>query len=122
MIRRPPRSTLFPYTTLFRSVCGGVDGRCRAGGAAARGRDRVAGRGRAGNRARLLSGRDREERLRAAACGRVGGAGGGGGERVSGGGADGVGAGARLLRVGGGAAGAARRGAARPQGEGREGR
>src|SRR3712207_7000523 len=24
MIRRPPRSTLFPYTTLFRSV-GGVD-------------------------------------------------------------------------------------------------
>src|SRR5258707_11327387 len=29
MIRRPPRSTLFPYTTLFRSVPGGqgdVDG------------------------------------------------------------------------------------------------
>src|SRR2546422_9701525 len=25
MIRRPPRSTLFPYTTLFRSiVCGGL--------------------------------------------------------------------------------------------------
>src|SRR2546430_16044533 len=24
MIRRPPRSTLFPYTTLFRSVCGRV--------------------------------------------------------------------------------------------------
>src|SRR5437899_8135322 len=23
MIRRPPRSTLFPYTTLFRSVIGG---------------------------------------------------------------------------------------------------
>src|SRR2546428_4980894 len=23
MIRRPPRSTLFPYTTLFRSVCEG---------------------------------------------------------------------------------------------------
>src|SRR2546426_6119255 len=23
MIRRPPRSTLFPYTTLFRSVCPG---------------------------------------------------------------------------------------------------
>src|SRR2546422_2644345 len=23
MIRRPPRSTLFPYTTLFRSHCGG---------------------------------------------------------------------------------------------------
>src|SRR5215467_13673751 len=28
MIRRPPRSTLFPYTTLFRSVLAGeVDGR-----------------------------------------------------------------------------------------------
>src|SRR5690349_23968250 len=24
MLRRPPRSTLFPYTTLFRSVYGGV--------------------------------------------------------------------------------------------------
>src|SRR5256885_12047280 len=24
MIRRPPRSTLFPYTTLFRSLSGGV--------------------------------------------------------------------------------------------------
>src|SRR5690348_17786131 len=24
MIRRPPRSTLFPYTTLFRSVAAGV--------------------------------------------------------------------------------------------------
>src|SRR5258707_11615441 len=30
MIRRPPRSTLFPYTTLFRSACGKV--RCRSGG------------------------------------------------------------------------------------------
>src|SRR2546427_7658923 len=28
MIRRPPRSTLFPYTTLFRSVRGGVRGNC----------------------------------------------------------------------------------------------
>src|SRR3712207_8100326 len=26
MIRRPPRSTLFPYTTLFRSPSGGRDG------------------------------------------------------------------------------------------------
>src|SRR5687768_18201318 len=26
MIRRPPRSTLFPYTTLFRSQPGGVGG------------------------------------------------------------------------------------------------
>src|SRR2546430_8365590 len=25
MIRRPPRSTLFPYTTLFRSVMAGID-------------------------------------------------------------------------------------------------
>src|SRR3712207_8724684 len=25
MIRRPPRSTLFPYTTLFRSVDDGID-------------------------------------------------------------------------------------------------
>src|SRR2546422_6903498 len=25
MIRRPPRSTLFPYTTLFRSTCGDPD-------------------------------------------------------------------------------------------------
>src|SRR2546429_3978764 len=36
MIRRPPRSTLFPYTTLFRStlhdVALGVVGRHRAGG------------------------------------------------------------------------------------------
>src|SRR3712207_7680962 len=34
MIRRPPRSTLFPYTTLFRSSRG------RAGREAARGEDR----------------------------------------------------------------------------------
>src|SRR5438477_9763699 len=26
MIRRPPRSTLFPYTTLFRSIVGGGSG------------------------------------------------------------------------------------------------
>src|SRR5690242_21531396 len=32
MIRRPPRSTLFPYTTLFRSVPGQRDGRAMAGG------------------------------------------------------------------------------------------
>src|SRR5438034_4500468 len=29
MIRRPPISTLFPYTTLFRSLCHGRSGRCR---------------------------------------------------------------------------------------------
>src|SRR5439155_18792290 len=27
MLRRPPISTLFPYTTLFRSPCGTMDGR-----------------------------------------------------------------------------------------------
>src|SRR5258708_26643362 len=32
MIRRPPRSTLFPYTTLFRSLH--VSSRCRAHNAA----------------------------------------------------------------------------------------
>src|ERR1044071_9995278 len=37
MIRRPPRSTLFPYTTLFRSDC--PRGRGRRGG-----RDRWRGR------------------------------------------------------------------------------
>src|SRR2546430_3274245 len=35
MIRRPPRSTLFPYTTLFRSLSG--NGRRRARAAAAQG-------------------------------------------------------------------------------------
>src|SRR3712207_9014921 len=40
MIRRPPRSTLFPYTTLFRSLRGGspftVSGSCRTSAASAR--------------------------------------------------------------------------------------
>src|SRR2546427_1644959 len=52
MIRRPPRSTLFPYTTLFRSNAGAR--RARAGGGThgparrsggGRGRDRAAGAG-----------------------------------------------------------------------------
>src|SRR5438477_9090149 len=30
MIRRPPRSTLFPYTTLFRSQCRRSRSRCAA--------------------------------------------------------------------------------------------
>src|SRR2546430_6973304 len=30
MIRRPPRSTLFPYTTLFRSHAGGIRDRADA--------------------------------------------------------------------------------------------
>src|SRR5438034_5821203 len=37
MIRRPPRSTLFPYTTLFRSVIDDGDGCAR------RGRGRIEG-------------------------------------------------------------------------------
>src|SRR3712207_8887962 len=41
MIRRPPRSTLFPYTTLFRSVAGSSQRRRRT---VARLRDRSAGR------------------------------------------------------------------------------
>src|SRR3712207_8241535 len=64
MIRRPPRSTLFPYTTLFRSIrptdpfsdarrgprrCGGGTGRCPVG----RGRARAA----ASRRARPTRGR-----------------------------------------------------------------
>src|SRR3712207_9426315 len=32
MIRRPPRSTLFPYTTLFRSCTRQTTGRCTAHG------------------------------------------------------------------------------------------
>src|SRR3712207_7091916 len=40
MIRRPPRSTLFPYTTLFRSPAAGAArrGRCSVGAASAAGR------------------------------------------------------------------------------------
>src|SRR2546422_1137421 len=34
MIRRPPRSTLFPYTTLFRSLSELIEGRPRAEAAA----------------------------------------------------------------------------------------
>src|SRR2546423_14774194 len=54
MIRRPPRSTLFPYTTLFRSAAGAV--RCHP--AAARRADRQPRRrirGGAGGRARRRS-------------------------------------------------------------------
>src|SRR3989442_3315249 len=47
MIRRPPRSTLFPYTTLFRSprIARGKRGHCpRAGFAEADSSDRVRAR------------------------------------------------------------------------------
>ena len=52
MIRRPPRSTLFPYTTLFRSLDGTArSGACQAlarcAAAAARGCPRSTPRGRA---------------------------------------------------------------------------
>src|SRR5260370_24926602 len=40
MIRRPPRSTLFPYTTLFRSIAVRRRGGC--GDGAGRGRERTA--------------------------------------------------------------------------------
>src|SRR5258707_5674934 len=40
MIRRPPRSTLFPYTTLFRSLAG-VVGEVALGGALVERPDRV---------------------------------------------------------------------------------
>src|SRR5260370_2614310 len=42
MIRRPPRSTLFPYTTLFRSLP--PQGRCGRRGARGAGADREGGR------------------------------------------------------------------------------
>src|SRR3712207_8681129 len=45
MIRRPPRSTLFPYTTLFRSAGGG---RHRPAAGAARRQGRVRAREREG--------------------------------------------------------------------------
>src|SRR5947209_10086155 len=41
MIRRPPRSTLFPYTTLFRSLCQLRVGRAWYSGRVASARDRV---------------------------------------------------------------------------------
>src|SRR2546425_4246923 len=49
MIRRPPRSTLFPYTTLFRSGGGGRRARRRARGRDARATRRCR-RGRLGER------------------------------------------------------------------------
>src|SRR5260221_6989932 len=56
MIRRPPRSTLFPYTTLFRSSAAG---RCRV-------RQAIAGAASGGNRVAALDGRP----TRRWACGR----------------------------------------------------
>src|SRR5688572_33325446 len=61
MIRRPPRSTLFPYTTLFRS-CRGRGGRRAPAHRGGRGRcrpPRPRGRARAGGR-RSRAARDRK--------------------------------------------------------------
>src|SRR2546426_6295932 len=79
MIRRPPRSTLFPYTTLFRSVFhharDGGDAPPRRAGA---NRDRAPGRRRApavGGRRRLPSlrvGPDRHGVSRRARAGGIG--------------------------------------------------
>src|SRR5256885_7934815 len=44
MIRRPPRSTLFPYTTLFRSLRQPPPDRRRAAGPRRRGRRRAGSR------------------------------------------------------------------------------
>src|SRR3989454_911177 len=75
MIRRPPRSTLFPYTTLFRS-------RAAAGASADRRRGREGGRS---DRASARSTRPRAgEREPTAPCGRIGRrAGGGAGMKLS---------------------------------------
>src|SRR5690349_23534537 len=65
MIRRPPRSTLFPYTTLFRSAFG--RGQNRHGG------DRALRRGRPRRRTERPVGEsatpDRSERRRRRDCG-----------------------------------------------------
>src|SRR3712207_7310046 len=59
MIRRPPRSTLFPYTTLFRSA-GSARPRLRSGGARGREGDRP-GRG-GGGRCAACGSAGRERR------------------------------------------------------------
>src|SRR5690349_22192943 len=66
MIRRPPRSTLFPYTTLFRSHARDRDVR-RDGGADALAGCGAGGRARPRAGGRLSAGRARRVRLRAAA-------------------------------------------------------
>src|SRR2546422_7803611 len=67
MIRRPPRSTLFPYTTLFRSLSARGAGRARRLGQGARRRRRhqldreeAARRAAHGGRHRDERGRDRK--------------------------------------------------------------
>src|SRR3712207_7728684 len=69
MIRRPPRSTLFPYTTLFRSLRGGLRtatsrhacGRKGAARCAGSGRRSTRWRGRSRRRATSSRARTRSE-------------------------------------------------------------
>src|SRR5438132_4638635 len=69
MIERPPRSTLFPYTTLFRSEHGGRGRRREAGAAAGAeklfARSRLAGRNeQSGQQADLLLSRQGTDQQR----------------------------------------------------------
>src|SRR3712207_6971001 len=68
MIRRPPRSTLFPYTTLFRSAVAGRDARPRGGELQCRRplRDAQSRRGGDGLRSLGRAGRSASGRARAA--------------------------------------------------------
>src|SRR3712207_9187235 len=103
MIRRPPRSTLFPYTTLFRSgvLVGVAGGRWQLGGGLAGGEVDVLGLAVLDGRCRVLrlgrgrtgSGRWRRGLGRRSRGGRGGGLGGGrrGGAPRGGGGAGGRG-------------------------------
>src|SRR3989442_8754271 len=61
MIRRPPRSTLFPYTTLFRSWAAGAWVPLRGVPERARGAARAAGARRAGHSSAAAAGRRSEE-------------------------------------------------------------
>src|SRR2546422_6409571 len=65
MIRRPPRSTLFPYTTLFRSSVRGSDARRSHASPDRRPADGIAGEGRdpgggGGRRPRVARRQDRK--------------------------------------------------------------
>src|SRR2546423_3761576 len=68
MIRRPPRSTLFPYTTLFRSgdhaLVDLADDAADGHGLAFLGRDRQLARGRRRHGRRRLVGLQLEQRFR----------------------------------------------------------
>src|SRR3989441_8421920 len=98
MIRRPPRSTLFPYTTLFRSRWrGGLpDSRTARGEGESAGRD-------PGGAAPLVRGDDADAGAAGADAGGaagLGGGGGGGGSRGEGGAGGGGGGGGRAGKKG----------------------